>query len=77
MGVSYPVYMRIGKCLIDAVDMEAAGFQCVDNRFDMFVAVGFGGHFQLYILYAVQRFELIVFQLNYIGPVVAEDLGNT
>ena len=43
-------------------------FQIFDDCFDVVMAIGFGGYFQLYMLYTVQCFELVVLQLDDISP---------
>ena len=62
--------------LINAVDFVACGFQIADDVGDVTVAVGLGRDFQLDIGVPVGGLELIVLQLDDVGPAIGEDLSN-
>lgn len=78
MHTLYCLYNGIGDyiadCLVDSVYFKAARFQSFNYSLNMFVAVGFGSNLQLYVLNAVQRFKLIVFQFDNIGAMVGQNL---
>lgn len=62
--------------LIYAVNFESVAFQCFNDFGDMLMTVGFGGYFQLYMLYAVDGLKLVVFQLDDIGTMIGQNLGD-